>query len=56
VCAQPAEAAQVESVDCGAGGAGGHTVGEQIVEQHGGTLSVHSEPGQGTDFVIELPG
>ena len=28
----------------------------RIVEQHGGTLSVHSEPGQGTDFVIELPG
>lgn len=28
----------------------------RIVEQHGGVLSVHSEPGRGTDFVIDLPG
>jgi len=28
----------------------------RIVEQHGGTLTAHSEPGRGTDFVIALPG
>ncbi|MEM9414405.1 MAG: ATP-binding protein [Planctomycetota bacterium] len=27
----------------------------RIIEQHGGTLTVHSEPGRGTDFVIALP-
>lgn len=28
----------------------------RIVEQHGGTLTVHSELGRGTDFVLALPG
>lgn len=28
---------------------------KRIVEEHGGTLTVHSEPGRGTDFVITLP-
>jgi len=28
----------------------------RIVEQHGGTLTAHSEVGRGTDFVIALPG
>ncbi|XAM00509.1 ATP-binding protein [Phycisphaeraceae bacterium D3-23] len=27
----------------------------RIIEQHGGTLTAHSEPGRGTDFVIALP-
>ncbi|MCA9290883.1 MAG: HAMP domain-containing histidine kinase [Phycisphaerales bacterium] len=27
----------------------------RIVEEHGGRLVVHSEPGKGSDFVIELP-
>lgn len=27
----------------------------RIIERHGGSLSVHSELGRGTDFVIELP-
>ena len=27
----------------------------RIVEEHGGTLTYHSEPGRGTDFVIALP-
>jgi len=28
---------------------------KRIVEQHGGTVSFHSEPGKGTDFVIRIP-
>ncbi|MEM7576327.1 MAG: ATP-binding protein [Planctomycetota bacterium] len=28
---------------------------KRIVEEHGGTLSVHSEPGRGTSFTITLP-
>ncbi|MFI4861396.1 MAG: sensor histidine kinase [Phycisphaerales bacterium JB063] len=28
----------------------------RIIEQHGGTLTVHSEVGRGTDFIIALPG
>ncbi|MEM9883674.1 MAG: ATP-binding protein [Planctomycetota bacterium] len=27
----------------------------RLVEEHGGTLTVHSEPGRGSDFVISLP-
>lgn len=27
----------------------------RIIEEHGGTLSVHAEPGRGTDFTITLP-
>jgi signal transduction histidine kinase len=27
----------------------------RIIEEHGGTLSFHSEPGRGSDFVISLP-
>jgi len=28
----------------------------RIIEEHGGTLTVHSEQGRGTEFVISLPG
>jgi len=38
------------------GGSGlGLPTSRRIIEEHGGTLSVHSVPGKGTDFVITLP-
>lgn len=38
------------------GGSGlGLPTTRRLVEEHGGTLTVHSAPGQGTDFVITLP-
>ncbi len=38
------------------GGTGlGLPTARRIVESHGGTLDVHSEPGRGTDFTIMLP-
>jgi signal transduction histidine kinase len=27
----------------------------RIVEEHGGAIEVHAEPGRGTDFSIQLP-
>lgn len=27
----------------------------RLVEEHGGTLTYHSEPGRGTDFIVSLP-
>jgi signal transduction histidine kinase len=33
----------------------GLAIVKQIVEQHDGTISVASKPGEGTRFVIELP-
>ena len=33
----------------------GLSLSRQIVEEHGGTLTVHSEPGHGARFVIALP-
>ncbi|MEM6252463.1 MAG: ATP-binding protein [Cyanobacteria bacterium P01_D01_bin.156] len=34
----------------------GLAISQQIVtEKHGGTLSIHSQPGQGTEFIIGLP-
>jgi PAS domain S-box-containing protein len=33
----------------------GLSLTQQIVSEHGGTISCQSEPGQGTSFVVELP-
>ena len=33
----------------------GLTMTKRIVDQHGGTIDFHSEPGKGTDFVIRIP-
>ena len=33
----------------------GLSIVQQIVEEHGGTVEVHSEIGKGTRFVVRLP-
>jgi two-component system, NtrC family, nitrogen regulation sensor histidine kinase NtrY len=33
----------------------GLAIVQSVVSDHGGRISVHSEPGKGTTFVIELP-
>lgn len=39
------------------GGSGlGLPVAKRIVQEHGGEIDVHTEPGRGTDFVITIPG
>ena len=38
------------------GGSGlGLYISHDIVKRHGGAIAVHSDPGQGTTFVVELP-
>lgn len=39
-----------------AGGSGlGLPTTKRLIEEHGGTITVHSEPGRGTDFMVLLP-
>ena len=39
------------------GGTGlGLPTARRIAEEHGGSLTVHTAPGQGTDFTLALPG
>jgi signal transduction histidine kinase len=33
----------------------GLSIARDMVEAHGGSLEVHSEPGQGSEFTIRLP-
>jgi signal transduction histidine kinase len=33
----------------------GLAVCQRIVRRHGGRLTAHSQPGQGSDFVVTLP-
>lgn len=39
-----------------AGGSGlGLPTARRLIEQHGGRIDVHTEPGRGTDFVVQFP-
>lgn len=39
------------------GGSGlGLPIAKRIVQEHGGEIDVHTEPGRGTDFVVTIPG
>ena len=40
----------------GAGSGLGLAIARQLVQAHGGTIRVESQPGQGTTFTVQLPG
>lgn len=47
---------RLESTSRGKGGAGlGLALAQEIVYLHGGTLTAHSDPNQGTTFIVTLP-
>jgi two-component system sensor histidine kinase BaeS len=49
------KAEQSRSRHEGTGSGLGLAIARQLVQAHGGTISVDSQPGQGTKFVIDLP-
>jgi signal transduction histidine kinase len=48
-----ADQARTQSSSAGSGL--GLAIARQLIQAHGGTIQVESAPGQGTEFIIELP-
>jgi signal transduction histidine kinase len=41
--------------EAGRGSGLGLSISQRVVAEHGGTIEVSSEPGEGTSFVVTLP-